>query len=313
MSKKFTIVIPFLRGRRDLDTVVPCVRSCLAQEEWAEEMEIRVVANTHEPALADALSFLGGEEAGVFVDCVGDVGVNRARNLGAARARGEFVFFLDDDCLLPDGILSRIYADFSAHPELSVVGGPYRSPRGASWKTRGYNAMARSWALLGAQPLPANPGLQIVHNLLGGNSCYRRDIFAGGQFFSEEIVSGGDEAEFHKRLRSLGHTLAYGDHLSVLHIADDSWRGASWRAWRQGDARTSFGLRSPLSRRARLRHLFSFVREEPGALPFVLLHFPLLYLSAYAPKLPGAVGQVRDREQRKNPRGEREACVGKSQ
>ena len=55
---------------------------------------------------------------------------NHARNLGLRAAQGEIVTFPDDDCLYPEGVLTRVDAAFHAAPSLGVLTGPAASPEG---------------------------------------------------------------------------------------------------------------------------------------------------------------------------------------
>lgn len=56
-----------------------------------------------------------------------NVGIPEGRNVGAREARGDVLFFYDDDAVLPTpDVLSRLAAEFAADPELGVA-----QPRGA--------------------------------------------------------------------------------------------------------------------------------------------------------------------------------------
>lgn len=56
-----------------------------------------------------------------------NVGIPEGRNVGAREARGDVLFFYDDDAVLPaPDVLSRLAAEFVADPELAVA-----QPRGA--------------------------------------------------------------------------------------------------------------------------------------------------------------------------------------
>src|SRR4051794_29227757 len=51
-----------------------------------------------------------------------NVGIPEGRNIGAREAKGELVFFFDDDAVLPDDdVLARLAAVLAAHPEAGIA------------------------------------------------------------------------------------------------------------------------------------------------------------------------------------------------
>jgi GT2 family glycosyltransferase len=283
----FSVIIPFFRGRRGHDTLVRVLESCLAQE--GESFEVLVVTNTHDPQVERALWARGDRR--VILECVGAMGVNSARNLGARTARGRFLLFLDDDCALPrTDFLRDLHSLLNRHPGFSALGGPYESARRAPWKVRGYNAMANTWVSLRAD---GGAEVSLTQNLLGGNLCLRREIFENFAF-DERIVSGGDETEFLRRLTAAGRLLGFSPSLAVTHLADSSWEGLLVRAWRQGRARENKAIATKGSYRP---PFFRALRREPSLLPFSLVHFPALYLAEKAPKLARAIKKMGYQEQ----------------
>jgi len=52
------------------------------------------------------------------------VGYAEARNIGVKEAKGDFVAFLDDDCIIPQDWLVKAFSLFERYPEFSLVGGP---------------------------------------------------------------------------------------------------------------------------------------------------------------------------------------------
>jgi glycosyltransferase involved in cell wall biosynthesis len=55
---------------------------------------------------------------------------NHARNLGLTAAQGAIVGFPDDDCTLPPGVLTGVWARFAADRNLAILTGPAASPEG---------------------------------------------------------------------------------------------------------------------------------------------------------------------------------------
>lgn len=285
----FSIIIPFFRGRRGHDILFQVLDSCLAQEDVS--FEVRLVTNISDPQVERALWARGDNR--VILECVGARGVNSARNLGAKKAEGQFLLFLDDDCALPRAnFLSDLHSLYSRHPEFSALGGPYHSAGPAPWRVRGYNAMASAWASHGADYFEE---VSPAQNLLGGNICLRREIFDDFAF-DERIISGGDETEFLRRLSAAGRALGFAPALAVTHLADSSWEGLLARAWRQGLARKNKIIATQVSRKP---SFFRALRTEPSLLPFSLVHFPALYLAEKAPKLTRAIKKMREYEQAK--------------
>ncbi len=59
-----------------------------------------------------------------------NVGFARANNQAAARARGRYLFFLNNDTVVPAGTLGRLVAYLEAHPDVGMVGPRLRDARG---------------------------------------------------------------------------------------------------------------------------------------------------------------------------------------
>src|SRR3989338_2925684 len=55
-------------------------------------------------------------------------GPAKARNLGVKQAKGNIVFFTDDDCVVPDKWIETLADGYRRHPEVAGVGGWYEYP-----------------------------------------------------------------------------------------------------------------------------------------------------------------------------------------
>lgn len=160
-------------------------------------------------------------------------GLTRQRNVGVDLSVGEFVFFLDDDCLPQPGYF-RALRDALAAPEHGAVGAACGAivnemDRPLSWRWRirialslvpngepgKYYPTATSLPRSLAQPFS---GVRPVEVLPGGASAYRRAVFSRHRF-SEFFVgyAQGEDVEMSRRIACDWALLECGD----AHVVHD--------------------------------------------------------------------------------------------
>lgn len=100
--------------------LIACLDSVLAQDRLAEAI---LVDNGNDPETRDALAAKAERAPALRVlTGHGNVGFAAGCNLGASRAVGEVLLFLNPDAALPDGTLSRCLAVLRDHPEAWALG-----------------------------------------------------------------------------------------------------------------------------------------------------------------------------------------------
>lgn len=114
MNPLVTVVIP---GYNQAHTIDLCIRSARAQTYPAMEVIVVDDASTDETASIAAAS------GATVLHLPGNSGPSAARNLGAAHARGEFLFFLDSDVALEPGSVAAAVAELCRWPRLGAVCG----------------------------------------------------------------------------------------------------------------------------------------------------------------------------------------------
>jgi GT2 family glycosyltransferase len=103
------------------------VRSVLAQR--LVELDVVVVGNGWRP------EFLPGGVRGLYL--AENIGIPAGRNAGAREVHGEFIFFLDDDAELADGLfLHNALSLFRADPQLGLIQPRITDPTGEQTPTR---------------------------------------------------------------------------------------------------------------------------------------------------------------------------------
>lgn len=131
-----------------------------------------------------------------------------ARNLGAHLAQGDYLLFLDADCIAAPDLLERLLERLQQGQ--TVVGGSVALESGAYWRLCD-NLLAFTPFLATAQsgPRPYLPSLNLM---------LRRELFLAVGGFAEHFPgAAGEDIDFSLRLRAHGHTLFFEPHAAIYH------------------------------------------------------------------------------------------------
>jgi glycosyltransferase involved in cell wall biosynthesis len=143
----------------------------------------------------------------------------KARNLGLAQVRGDYVQLIDGDSVLQAGWLEAAMRTLEANSGVACVFGQcveafpeqsiYMRVCGLDWH------------------IPAGD-----HRLCGGNAMWRREVIAAHGFF-DEALQLGEEPDLCYRVRQQGHRIVCVDQPMVLHdLAMVTFK----QYWRRGEA-----------------------------------------------------------------------------
>jgi glycosyltransferase involved in cell wall biosynthesis len=115
---KVSVIVPVFNPGRRIDD---CVRSLLDQSLPASEYEVIFVDDGSTDATPELLDRLAAAHAHVRVEHIPNSGwPGRPRNVGIELARGEFVYFVDNDDWLGREALERMHA-MALHDEADIV------------------------------------------------------------------------------------------------------------------------------------------------------------------------------------------------
>lgn len=135
-----------------------------------------------------------------------NAGPAAARNSGVKRARGQYLYFTDDDCLVPPQLLGAFFAFLQANPGVAGVGGGLKACHD-NWVSRIETFKDRC---LGIRIRPDNPsGDRNCPAGFTNNMMYRRQVFDEVGTFDENFkVPAGEDVELANRVRLSGWDLA---------------------------------------------------------------------------------------------------------
>lgn len=183
-----------------------CLRSLSRQENLTDEVEIIVVDNGSRVPPGELCAEFGARLLTQPVP-----GPGPARNLGAARASGELLAFIDADCIAAPDWLAEIAKYFRDHPDAEIVGGDVRI---------GCENLAHPTWLEAYESIFAYRMKEYIarEGFTGtGNLAVRRTTFeAVGPFGGIEIA---EDLEWGKRALRLGRRTRYCQTMVAFHPA----------------------------------------------------------------------------------------------
>ncbi|KPV51133.1 hypothetical protein SE17_22960 [Kouleothrix aurantiaca] len=185
-----------------------------------------------------------------------------ARNIGARQARGQYVLFLDADCVAAPDLIERLLA---RHADGHAVLGGAMSLRAENYWVLCDNLLSFG-DVLATAPAGARPYLPSFCL-----SVQRAAFEAAGGFDEGYPGAAGEDIELCLRLRQLGHDCWFEPAAVVTHRPPRASARAMWRHQR------AFG-----------RGYYQVVRQLPKLLPSPLLRLPPIaapLLAAAAPLL----------------------------
>jgi N-acetylglucosaminyl-diphospho-decaprenol L-rhamnosyltransferase len=211
------------------EVLARCLESLLRQPQGVR-LEVVVVDNGSTDGATELVARRFPEV--VLIANVVNRGFARANNQAAARARGRYLFFLNNDTEVPAGTLGRLLAYAEAHPEVGMIGPRLRGPDGrvqVSYRPRpSLRALLHPHALLRWTGLFRSPYRHYrrgqfdpdhprhVETLMGAALFLPRRIFLQCGPWDEDFTFGGEDLHLSACV-ARHHPLLYWPEAEVVH------------------------------------------------------------------------------------------------
>jgi glycosyltransferase involved in cell wall biosynthesis len=194
-----SIIIPTFNSMRYLEA---CLASVLAAIEDYGNAELILIDNGSTDGTYEYLVCNYGQSARIFQ--IKHVTISVLRNHGASVARGEYLSFIDSDCVVPRDYFRRAVSVF-ASIETEAAGNYYDIPESPGW-------VQDTWSNLNRRTSNT-----YVPYLFAGNFIVKSAVFRSLGGFDENLVTGED-AEFGTRMTRAGYKIYATPEISALHL-----------------------------------------------------------------------------------------------
>jgi GT2 family glycosyltransferase len=189
--------------------------------------EVIVVDNHSADDTVACLRSLGLPRLEVVTNDV-NLGFGAGCNLGAARARGELLMFLNNDTLVCPGWLERMIDKLLAHGRLGMVGPMTNVASNAQLLPAGYSPRSEDYERVAAALARREAGrIEPLRRVIGFCMLLRRALFDElGRFDQAFGVGHYEDDDLSLRLERAGWLAAAARDVYVYHFAGQSFVGA---------------------------------------------------------------------------------------
>jgi glycosyltransferase involved in cell wall biosynthesis len=205
MKPLLSIIVPVYNGAK---TISSCIQHLENLDYPNEKCEIIIVDNNSDDDTRDIVQTYDVEY--LFEK---KKGPGAARNLGARKARGEILGFVDSDCLVGRTWARELEKSFIDENVAAVVGLPDHTTR-STWDLLHSIDYQKYWEREQSSGKPLN-------KICGANCAIRKQVFLGLGGFDEDLLCFED-IELGFRIVENGYSIEYNPNLKVKHMYLDT-------------------------------------------------------------------------------------------
>ena len=231
--RRVSVVMVVYRTGASLEQSLGCVLADPLVDEFV------VIDNGSSLAEAQRLQELQDDGRLALVAGQGNVGFARGANLGAARASGDILVFLNPDAFLQPGCIADLAREVEARPGLSLIGGRVLNADGTEQRGARRGEITPVSALLSmsglAQRVPALARFEVhwedqalpaeaiaTPTISGACFAMRREAFQELGGFDEGFFLHVEDVDLCWRVRQAGGEVLFSPKAEVIHIGGTS-------------------------------------------------------------------------------------------
>lgn len=208
MQPYISVIIPTYNRKEMLKK---CLKSVLSVNYPKYRYEVIVIDDGSTDGTYEFLMEVAKEHQNLRILRQENRGPAAARNLGIRNAKGEILFFTDDDCVVPKDWIKIFLEVFEEYPEIAGVGGYLEAPN----EILKSNIFARYESLMSEILYkPRSTGFYIggveTPCVVTNNCAYKKEVLKEVGGFDENFsVAAGEDADLKLRICLKGYKLAY--------------------------------------------------------------------------------------------------------
>lgn len=261
----FSIIIV---GYKNIEMVLECINSIYQFNDIGEKIEVILVDNSPEHNVYDAV--INNFNSVIGIKNVNN-GFGAGNNLGAARAKGEYLLFLNPDTILVEPIFYFAAKQFDLDDNLGMFGVKMINrdfSRNLSFYLTSGGGIVRSLITKLCNQLDVY--LDRYMYVAGANMFVRKEDFLKCGQFDENIFMYYEEPDITNRLHAIGKYTAYFKNKKIIHLEGGTSLGNEVALRRRLDSaiyfnkKYSINPRHVLLRELRLNRLKYFIYKLFG-------------------------------------------------
>ncbi|WP_323753758.1 glycosyltransferase [Marinobacter sp.] len=193
---RISVIVP---AKNEEKYIGDCIRSLKCQSYPSSQIEIIVVDNNSTDQTA-----LIAEDMGVRVIHTEAERIGQVRNAGVEDSKGDFLFFIDADCVASPSWIAKCLDLLSKHNKVGAIGGEALVRNQAS-------KIEKFWVVSDAAKKTT------MKYLNGSSMAFTREVFFKVGGFKEDI-NAGEDSFFANSLRELGLKIVHDSSADVIHL-----------------------------------------------------------------------------------------------